>query len=215
MSNKTDESEKEEHWFSEFKRFALEFKSESDRAAVILGAAKLDISLYQVIERFLLPCSGGRDELLEGDSPLATFSARINLCHRLGLISDECARALHLVRRIRNSFAHELSGISLASGAHRDRIKELVGPILRDEGYKTIIEDYFEGSDSPAAQFRAAVALMSLRLEGLFDRMEAIDPPETCRLVHKKEQNAEEPNKTPEPTTTAVTPPAAQEPRQP
>src|SRR5438128_2585584 len=93
--------------FAEFKRFAEDFKSESDRAAVILGAAKLDMMLFQILQARLVSCATGKDELLEGDNPLSTFSARINVAFRLGLITSELARALHLVRRIRNSFAHE------------------------------------------------------------------------------------------------------------
>src|SRR5207245_1162083 len=68
-----------------FYRFAEEFAAESDRAAVILGAAKLDVWLLQILQARLLPCSSGRDELLEGDFPLGTFSARINMCYRLGI----------------------------------------------------------------------------------------------------------------------------------
>jgi hypothetical protein len=108
-----------------FSTFIKEFKDESDRAAVILGAAKLDILLYQLLKTSLRPSTSRSDELLDSDGPLATFNARIVFCHRLGLINDEFCRVLHLIRKIRNSFAHELGGISLDSGAHGDRIREL------------------------------------------------------------------------------------------
>lgn len=161
----------------EFRKFANEFKSESDRAAVILGAAKLDILLYQCLDRFLIPCPTGKDELLEGDSPLATFSSRINMVFRLGLISNEFARSLHLVRRIRNSFAHELSGVSLTSGAHKDRIRELVMPIQQTSAFKHILKEYYDEKSDPASLFRATVGLMALRLEGLFEALQTIEPP--------------------------------------
>jgi hypothetical protein len=93
----------DQHGFAEFKRFAEDFKSESDRAAVILGAAKLDMMLFQILQARLIACASGKDELLEGDNPLSTFSARINIAFRLGIITSELARALHLVRRIRNA----------------------------------------------------------------------------------------------------------------
>src|SRR2546422_8611501 len=93
-----------------FAKFVDEFKGESDRAAVILGAAKLDATLGQILDRHLRPSLSSSDELLDGDSPLSTFSARIAVCYRLGLISSEFAKTLHQVRKIRNSFAHELSG---------------------------------------------------------------------------------------------------------
>jgi len=153
---------------AEFNKFANEFKTESDRAAVILGAAKLDILLYQLLKQVLLPTPSGRDELLDQDEPVSTFSARINLAHRLGLISPELANALHLVRRIRNSFAHELSGVSLDSGAQRDRIRELVRPMCGNWAFQLLLEKMISEKPGSASDFRAAVALLSVRLEGAF-----------------------------------------------
>jgi len=153
----------------EFKRFAEEFKSESDRAAVILGTSQLDLLLYQLLESYLLPCTSGKDELLEGDSPLATFSSRINISYRLGLIDADFARALHLIRRIRNNFAHEISSASLDSGAHRDRIRELVAPFAKNWALSYMIETYFDGVQSAGAQFRAAIGIMCFRLDGAIE----------------------------------------------
>lgn len=150
----------------EFEKFTQDFKQESDRAAVILGAAQLDLLLYQLLEGFMLPNPSGKDELLEGDSPLATFSSRINACYRLGLIDAEFARALHLIRKIRNSFAHEVSSVSLNSGAHKDRIRELVAPFVDNWALATMIESYFANEQTSSVQFRAVIALISLRLEG-------------------------------------------------
>lgn len=154
----------------EFRKFAQEFKNESDRAAVILGTAQLDLLLFQLLDCTLLPVTGGKDELLEGDSPLATFSSRINICYRLGLIEPEFVRALHLVRRIRNSFAHEVSSATLATGAHRDRVRELIVPFANNWGLKDIRDRYFDGDESPGAMFRACIALMSIRLDGAIQR---------------------------------------------
>jgi hypothetical protein len=167
----------------EFNRFTNEFKSESDRAAVILGASQLDILLYQLLEAFLLPNASSSDELLEGDSPLATFSARINVCFRLGLINSEFARALHLIRKIRNSFAHEVSGVTLNTGSHRDRIKELVSPVVNNWAFENILERSFDGDQSPGSQFRAVIALLSLRLDGAVERMVRIESVSPADLV--------------------------------
>jgi DNA-binding MltR family transcriptional regulator len=151
----------------DFMRFVGEFARESDRASVILGAAKLDIQLYDVLRNALKPATGNVDELLDGDSPLGTFSSRIHLAYRLGLIDDELARALHLVRRIRNSVAHEITSADLASGAHRDRIRGLVTPLRRYESF-----DEFKGANSAfkehkgaSADFRTAIAVIATRLE--------------------------------------------------
>jgi len=169
--------------YYEFKIFAAEFLNETDRAAVILGAAKLDILLYQILERFLLAEASSTDVLLDGDSPLATFSAKIKLVYRLGLIDKDIARALNLVRRIRNSFAHELSGISLNTGSHRDRVKELVAPFKVLPGFQQFLNEYFKDKPGPAGEFRAVVATLSLRLEGLFDAISPIDDKNAFTLI--------------------------------
>ena len=167
MSNEQISSE-------EFRSFAGEFKNESDRAAVVLAAAKLDYLLRATLECFLMPCSTGDDELLDADRPLSTFSARINITARLGLITPDLARALHLVRKIRNSFAHEHGGVSLAAGPHRDRLDALVQPMQANWAFKFMLT-YFDGLETPGTLFRGAVALLMLRLSGLADHVKQVD----------------------------------------
>jgi hypothetical protein len=158
----------------DLRSFAGEFKNESDRAAVVLAAAKLDYLLKATLESFLLPSSTGDDELLDADHPLSTFSSRINITARLGLIAPDLARALHLVRKIRNSFAHEHSGVSLAAGPHRDRLDTLVQPMRTHWAFNLMLT-YFDSQETPAALFRAAVALLMLRLSGLADEVKQVD----------------------------------------
>lgn len=171
--------------WSAFKAFVEEFKDESDRAAVILGAAKLDTLLMQILDRRLLPSLAGTDELLDGDSPLATFSSRINACYRLGLITPEFAKALHLIRRIRNGFAHEISGVSLASGSHADRLKSLLLPFLPLHFFKTFRKRFFGEETDPPTNFRACLALMAGRLEARLNATEQISKDEAWNLVVK------------------------------
>jgi hypothetical protein len=160
--------------YDEFRKFAAEFSGESDRAAVILGAAKLDVLLYQLLQKVLRPSTSKTDELLEGDSPLGTFSARTLICHRLGLIDDDLFRSINLIRRIRNSFAHELTGVSLDAGAHRDRVRELVAPLKEHGSFNWLLKEYYKDRIGPSGEFRAAVALIALRLEGAFEEQPAV-----------------------------------------
>lgn len=149
----------------DFNKFLAEFSGESDRAAVILGSARLEILLGQLLSVYLLPNTDSRDELLEGDGPLSSFHARILTSYRLGLIDANFVKALHLTRRIRNTFAHEGAGCDLNAGPHRDRVKELRKLFANDSQFLRAREFFFKDLSGPSADFRTALAVMTLRLE--------------------------------------------------
>jgi DNA-binding MltR family transcriptional regulator len=123
------ELEEAHQWTSTFLRD--QFQKESDRAAVILTASLLDETLGTLIRTFLIPCSTPKDLLFEdATSPLSTFSAKIDMAHRLGLISSKLTRDIHLIRKIRNSFAHDIFGCDFANGSVRSRVLELKKSIV-------------------------------------------------------------------------------------
>jgi hypothetical protein len=158
-----------------FKRFVNEFKGETDRAAVIIGAAKLEYLLYQILSSHFVPSPGNYDDLLDSDSPLATFSSKINIAFRVGLIDAQFARALHLIRRIRNSFAHEATGVKLDSGSHRDRVKELAAPLKNFQDYEKFKVAFFHEKDGTTGDFYTTLAIMVVRLDNLFHIVKQID----------------------------------------
>ena len=106
----------------DFAAFNEEFSAESDRAIVVLTAAKLDYLLLCVLQKHLVPDTATNDEFFENQGPGSTFSNKIALALRLGLISQDVTQRLTLIRRIRNDFAHEITGSSLEAGSHRDRV---------------------------------------------------------------------------------------------
>ena len=104
-----------------------EFRKESDRAVVILVASLLDEALTSSLKSYLTPIASSSDEIFDGsNAPLGTFSSKINMIHRLGLISSRFCRDLHLVRKIRNSFAHNIFGCTFENGSVKSRIDELI-----------------------------------------------------------------------------------------
>lgn len=157
--------------WNSFEEFVNEFRDESDRASVILGAAKLDLVMYQILREYLIAGPNSTDELLDGDGPLGTFSAKINLLFRLGLVDAQFTRALHMVRKIRNAFAHEVKGCSLDSGSHCDRIKELVAPMKHLPFFKDFRTHFFNEKVGASVDFRAGLAIMVGRLEALFENV--------------------------------------------
>lgn len=112
-----------EHWDD---LFNAEFAKESDRASVILSASMLDQALETILRSALCPTNSANDDLLDGaNAPLSTFSSRIDMCYRLGIISARLCRDIHIVRKIRNEFAHNVTGFTFDTPGVRNRILEL------------------------------------------------------------------------------------------
>ena len=161
------------HQEKRLQEFLDDLRLESERAAVILAVAKLDVALFELLSKFLLSPPSSQDNLLDQDGPLSAFSSRINIAYRLGLIDAEFTRSLHLVRRIRNAFAHDISGCSLEAGPQRDRVRELANPFLRSSDFRLINNIYIHTWSGSAADFFTVVVSM---LGSLEQTLELIDP---------------------------------------
>ena len=166
--------------------FAKGLANEGDRATVILVAAKLDLLLYQILRKHLIPAPGSRDDLLDNDGALSTFSAKINMAYRLGLIDNLFSRSLHLIRKIRNDFAHEVEGCSLNSGSHRDRVRELIALARNLEFFKKSCGILEEGDKFTliSIQFRIMVGLVCLDLENLYEECNILVGKDALDLLH-------------------------------
>jgi len=103
---------------------ALQMLQERGRGAVLVGAARVDAALERLLQAVLLPSPGPVDALFQADRPLGSFGARISLAHRLGLIDTPVERALHTLRRVRNTFAHSSDSASLRDPAYGGRLAQ-------------------------------------------------------------------------------------------
>jgi|ERR1039458_10177196 hypothetical protein len=157
-----------------FDEFVAEFGQETDRAAVLLGGAKLDDVLLRILAQFLIPNATSRDEFLEAEGPLSTFSARINATYRLGIIDADFARSLHLVRKIRNDFAHEIAGAKLDWGKHRDRITALCSAIAKTDIFREVKRSYFDGKEGTRGDFLTCLVILVARLEGIYQKTQCL-----------------------------------------
>lgn len=114
--------------------FSTQFKKESDRACVIMAAAALDEGLKLLIESSLIKNPSSFDCLFDGaNAPLQSFSSKIDLAYSLGLISTEFSSDLHIIRKIRNGFAHNLTGCSFGDQSVHDRVLRLKKSFKIDE----------------------------------------------------------------------------------
>lgn len=156
------------HWHDVLHK---EFEGESDRACVILAASLLDTALISLLQARLCPNPGNSDPLFDGaNAPLSTFSARIDMCFRLGILSSRFCRDLHLIRKIRNDFAHNVAGCAFTESAIRDRIQALAHSSRfsqTDESWRNMFPD------TPKGQFLFCVSWMQWELH---DRREKAEP---------------------------------------
>lgn len=103
-----------------------ELEAESDRGAALVASAMLEEELRGLLDAFLVASTASPDSLFDGaNAPLSSFSAKIDVAFRLGKISNQLCRDLHLVRRIRNDVAHRPSGCTFEDPSLRDRVLEL------------------------------------------------------------------------------------------
>ena len=106
----------------EFVAFLGGLANEGERALVIGDSARIDVALERLLKAVTHPCPGGRDDLFDADRPLGTFSAKIAAAYRLGLLDHDVESALHMIRRMRNEFAHATTPVTLSESNHRDRL---------------------------------------------------------------------------------------------
>ncbi len=108
-------------------QLASELDRETDRALAIITSSHLEDLLERLISQTLkIPTPEVHKFLFEGaNPPLSAFHTKIEIVKLSKLLSDDEARDLNLIRKIRNDFAHELIGISFESPIVKDRCTQL------------------------------------------------------------------------------------------
>jgi hypothetical protein len=99
---------------------------ESDRGAVVLGAAVLHVALHDLLVARMVEAPEREDKLLDGfNAPCRSFAAQINLAYRIGAIRAHMRHTLHLIREMRNDAAHLDRPCDFSSPELRDRLRTL------------------------------------------------------------------------------------------
>jgi len=105
---------------------------ESDRGCVLVAAAYLDESLFELFHATFSQDSVCQkkavDPMFTGLGPLSTFSAKIKLAYALELIDADIFSSLETIRKIRNEFAHTFSELTFDTPSVADRVKNLHVP---------------------------------------------------------------------------------------
>lgn len=111
-----------------WEEFRLRYESSDDRTCAILCSSYIDDLLHSIVADTLLGNKKARNGLLSDMMPLSTFSARINLAYCLNIIPHTVFSDLNSIRRIRNSFAHQVSDLSFSRDPIRGQCMGLIFP---------------------------------------------------------------------------------------
>lgn len=140
------------------------------RTLIIVGASKVDDLLLQILSQYLLPKKAKAkepDELLEGDRPLATFSARIKLTYRLGLIDVTLYETLEHLRSLRNKSAHSIA-FDMAASPVREYIHSLRKDVAGRQSYVLTQNRYFAGENlASIEELQCLLLTLCVLLEGV------------------------------------------------
>ena len=137
-------------------------KKESVRGSVIIAAAEIEDQLEELLKNRFLLCCEESDLLFDGgNAPIGTMSSKIELAYRTGCISAKLRKSLHILRKLRNDFAHLSHEINFDTQSVKDRTRnllklnsefvELIWRESRDEIFSSVgiteppkCEDYFK-----------------------------------------------------------------------
>jgi mannitol operon repressor len=120
-----------------------------------VAAAFIDSKLAETLQAYLLTDKLSNDLIYGANAPLGTFSARAQISLALGLIDRVEYDEIHLVRKIRNLFAHEKHGISFKD----DRVKKLCSKLQKE-----ILQDNDNVPDNSRLRLMHSVGALALRL---------------------------------------------------
>jgi hypothetical protein len=173
-----------------FDDFTEDFLREStSRTIIIVGSSKIDDSLAIIISKLLFPKlakQSDQDELLEGDSPLATFSSRIKIVYRLGLIDVSFYKVLEKIRKIRNIGAHQLS-FNIMLSPLREHVYSLINLVNHRKSFKLTKERYFQNHlDTTIDELKCALLSVCVVLQAVTAK---ISRPQVRQLLHRITEN--------------------------
>lgn len=158
----------------DYVEFFEEFVKESDRAAIVLGAAHMDELLKDILKKRLI---NPKKDLFEFNGPFGTFSARINSAYVLGVIDKAFTDKLHMIRNLRNSSAHNIKKIDLNTPEISQQLAQIVkafdGTDFWSDGLKEMENRYHLTGNSLVLKF--AIALLVVNLAMLKMTVEQID----------------------------------------
>ena len=105
--------------------FRLSLDSETDRGCALMAAAFIDEQLSLLLKSYFVDDSSVVKVMFKSNGPFSSFESKIDVSYAMGLISFNTRHDIHLLRRIRNEFAHISTPMSFEDEKISSRCNEL------------------------------------------------------------------------------------------
>jgi hypothetical protein len=135
------------------------------------------------------PSSTKSDGLFLPERPLGSIGAKVALASRLGLIDGPVERALNVLRKLRNAFAHSAESASLGDPAHSSRLAEVYADARTNPLWKpleTVLAAQpptAHGSLEPVLRdYILLITILVAFLEATAQQLQPIHPPVLMRF---------------------------------
>lgn len=173
-----------------FDDFADDLLAErTPRTMIIVGASRVDTLLNDILAAYLLPKrakANDQDELLEGDRPLATFSSRIKMCYRLGLVDESLYLTLEVLRALRNPSAHSVA-FDVVKSPTREYIAELRSKVVSRPSFKWTKERYFNNrSLNKTEEMQCLLLTICVLLEAIREKTNRTSGSKSTMAISKR-----------------------------
>lgn len=143
-----------------------------ERPLIIVGSSKIDDLLKSILTKYFLPKASREEDLLDGDRPLATFSARIKLCYRLGILNKDLFLVLEQLRSIRNKSAHGVE-FNTKKQPIRDHLQNISRHLSGRQSLELTKKRYFGGQlISDINMLQCTLIALCVILQAIFESIE-------------------------------------------
>lgn len=115
-----------------------EFDASTDRAAAIIGGGYVEERLLRALKGHLRRNEKTFSWLFHHSGPLASFEAKIKLGILVGLLTEEFAHDLSIIKDVRNRFAHQLDLRSFETDSIRDKLGNLTLLTININAYRAV-----------------------------------------------------------------------------
>jgi len=110
---------------ADYQSMVVLFQNESDRGAAVLAGSYVENHLGLHLRAKMIDSSVA-ERIFSSDGPLSTFFQRIYFAQAFGFLSKAQCSDLHLIKKVRNHFAHHPKDASFSDKPVSDWVENII-----------------------------------------------------------------------------------------